>query len=194
MLYQPRAPLNPRGPLLATFLGSSKAYSGRLLRRIMYWSAPKIWIDSSGKKVIFAEFRSKDREVASWTQPLVFIPGIRVISVDFFLNEGRVSKVCLPNDALQETSPKTEVSDQILTCSSHDNLGQCPSVEFSASGEGGRFLWHDIRIRATIHNHQLHPNCAHSLSAERFVDTLRSELSSAVSFRLAGFAAWVLSE
>jgi hypothetical protein len=157
----------------------------------------KVWEGSSGgRAVVFVDYRSKDREVSSWIQPLLFVPGIRVIKADIFIDdEGLVLGICprFPSNGESQIlvhGAESEGEAASLQCECPEPI---PAIELVASGEGGRFLWHEIRVQLTIHHHQTSVHSEDYFPTQQFMEALGSQLSSSVSFRVLGFLVWTLS-
>jgi hypothetical protein len=161
--------------------------------RIRRYRFKSVLASGSSNRAVMVDFSTTDREVLNWTQPLMDVGGIRNISLELFQGEQGEFVICQPFDHNKE-SPVID-SLAATTSASSNHLSDCRScgvVRLAASGEGGRFLWHQVQISVTVHKHICDKRCPDCKTVAGFADSLRSPLMSSVSHRLAAFALWAL--
>lgn len=145
--------------------------------------------DERGRKVVMVAFSSSSREVREWDQPLLWIPGIRNIRVHAYPTHGLQILDFVDNP--HQEAP-IEPAHQYLKKSFKLKVGcrSCTKWSLFASGEGGRFLWHDVRLDLIVHDHK--PSqweiSGTSFQMDRRELLGKQELS--VSLRLGMFGLW----
>lgn len=137
------------------------------------------------------KFSTSDREVSSWTQPLMDLVGYRSLNLEVFSHPSG-STVCRSLTPEIESPLKgrfTAGSKQRLNHASDCN--GCKTIGFQTSAEGGRFLWNEIKFTVTVHNHAAESKCDQCLEVQNYISESHRPLYSSVSQRLGLFALWL---